>query len=124
MSDPTLPYPTCEAPTCSSCDHLLNGALSGFECTSWTRGESCAATYAEEYQEANEITGTLMGACDEAAGDVVLEIEGSARLFVVDPLEDSSTGVSHESSDLSLKGSCGATCEEGYEAGGSTSTTF
>ena len=42
VGDPTLPYPTCEALTCSTGDLLLNGSLSGPDCASWTLGESVA----------------------------------------------------------------------------------
>ena len=42
VGDPTLPYPTCEALTCSIGDLLPNGSLSGLNCASWTMGESCA----------------------------------------------------------------------------------
>ena len=113
---------TCEALTCSFGE--LNGSLSGSERTSWNRGESCAVTCAEECQAANEISGTLTCACDEAAGDVALEVAVSKRLLVVCSLDDPSTGVRHECRDFSYKGSCGATCKEGCEAGGSISTTF
>ena len=50
VSDPTVPYPTCEALTCSIGDLLLNGSLSGPDCASWTMGESSAVTCAEKYQ--------------------------------------------------------------------------
>ena len=48
-SDPTLPYPTCEALTCSIGDLLLNGFSSGPDCASWTMGESGAVTCPEGY---------------------------------------------------------------------------
>ena len=73
-------YFTCEAPTCFFGHHLLNSSLSAFDCASSTMGESCAVTSAEDYQVANEITGTLTCACDEAARDVVLEVAVSKRL--------------------------------------------
>ena len=59
VSDPTLPYPTCEALTCFLGDLLLNGSLSGPHCASWTICESCAVTCAEVYQAANETSGTI-----------------------------------------------------------------
>ena len=69
-SDPTLPYPTCEALKCSIGDLLPNGSLSGQNCASWTMGESCAVTYVEGCQAANEV-----------AVDVVLEV-GWTEVFV------------------------------------------
>ena len=74
MSDPTLPHPTCGVLTCSIWDLLRNGSLSGLDCASWTVGESCAVTCAEEYQAANETSGILTCACGEVAGNVVLEV--------------------------------------------------
>ena len=62
-SDPTLPYPTCEALTCSIGDLLLNGFSSGPDCASWTTGESCAVTCTEGYHAANGTSGTLTCAC-------------------------------------------------------------
>ena len=59
VGDPTLPYPTCEALTCSIGDLFLNGSLSGPNCASWTMGESCAVTCATGYQAANDTSGTL-----------------------------------------------------------------
>ena len=93
VSDPTLPYPTCEALTCSIGDLLLNGSLSGLDCASWTMGESCAVTCAEGYPAANETGGTLTCAYDEVAGDVVLEVAVPKCLSVVCSLDDPSTGV-------------------------------
>ena len=110
-------YFTCEALTCSIGDHLLNGSLSVSDRASWTRGESCAVTCAEEYQAANEIRGPLTCKCDEAAGDAVLEAAVSKRLSVVCSLDDPATGVRHECRDLSCEGSSEATGKEGYEAG-------
>ena len=76
MGDPTLPYPTCEALTCSIGDLLPNGSLSGLNCASWTMGESCAVTYVEGCQVANETSGTLTCVYNEVAGDVVLDVRG------------------------------------------------
>ena len=50
VSDPTPPYPTCEALTSSIGDLLLNGSSSGTDCASWTIGESCAVTHVEGKQ--------------------------------------------------------------------------
>ena len=87
--DPTLPYPTCEALTCPIGDFLLNCWLSGPGCASWNTGESCAVTCgAEGYQAANETSGTLTCACDEVAGDVILEVAVSKRWLVICPLDD------------------------------------
>ena len=80
MGDPTLPYPTCEALTCSKGDLLPNGSLSGLNCASWTMGESCAVTYVEGCQAANETSGTLTCVYNEVAGDVVLEVGGTEVL--------------------------------------------
>ena len=52
-------YFTCEALTCSIGDLLLNGSLSGSDCAHWAVGESCAVTYVEGCQAANETSGTL-----------------------------------------------------------------
>ena len=80
-------------------------------------------TCTEGYQAANETSGTLKCAHDEVAGDVVLEVAGPKCLSVVCSLDDLSRGVSHECRDFPYHGSCVATCTEGYEAGGSISTT-
>ena len=80
MSDPTLPYPTCRALTCSVGDLLLNGSLSGADCVFWTMGESCAVTCVEGCHAANETSGTLTCAYDVVAGDVVLEVGGAEVL--------------------------------------------
>ena len=72
MGDPKLPYPTCEALTCSIGDLLPNGSLSGLNCVSWTMGDSCAVTYGEGCQAANETSGTLTCAYDEVGGTEVL----------------------------------------------------
>ena len=74
MGDPTLPYPTCEALTCSMGDLLLNNSLSGPDCASRTTGESCVVTYVEGCQAANETSGTLTCVYNEVACDVVLEV--------------------------------------------------
>ena len=115
VSDPTLPYPTCETLTCSIGDLLLNGSLSGPDCASWTMRESCAVTCAEGYQAANETSGTLTCAYDEVAGDVVLEVAVPKCLSVVCSLGDPSTGVGHECRNIPCQGSCVATCTEGYD---------
>ena len=64
VSDPTLPYPTCEAPraplatSCSTALCLDRTALLG----PWVK--SGAVTCTEEYQAANDISGTLTwGGC-------------------------------------------------------------
>ena len=84
MGDPTLPYPTCEALTCPKGDLLPNGSLCGLNCASWTMGESCAVTYVEGCQAANETSGTLTCVYNEVAGDVVLEVGrgGETEVFV------------------------------------------
>ena len=120
MSDPTPPYPTCEALTCSIGEHLRNGSLSGPDCASGTMGESCAVTCAEGHQAANGTSGTLTCAYDEVAGDVVLEAK---CLSVVCSLGDPSTGVSHECRDIPYQGSCVAPRPVEYEAEESISTT-
>ena len=110
VGDPTLPYPTCEALTCSIGDLLPNGSLSGLNCAHWAVGESCAVTYVEGCQAANETSGTLTCMYNEVGGDVVLEVEGPKCLLVVCSLDDPSTGVSHECRDILYQGSCVATC--------------
>ena len=84
-ADPTLPYSTCEALTCSIGDLLLNGFSSGPDCASRTMGESCAVTCTEGYQAANGTSGTWTCTYNEVAGDVVLEACGTkvlvGRLF-------------------------------------------
>ena len=60
VSDPTLPYPTCEALTGFIGGLLLTGSLSGPDCASWAMGERCAVTCTEGYQAANETSGTKM----------------------------------------------------------------
>ena len=92
---------------------LLNGSLSGPDCASWTMGESCALMCAEEYEAANEISGTLTCECDEVAGDVVLEVAVSKRLSVVCSLDDLSTGFRHECRGISYQVSCVVTCQKG-----------
>ena len=94
VNDPTLSKPTCGALTCSIGELLVNSSLSGPDCASWTVGESCAVTCAEEYHAANETSGTLTCAY-EVAGDVVLEVAVPKWLSVVCSLDDPSTGVSH-----------------------------
>ena len=111
--DPTLPYPTCEALTCSIGDFLLNCWLSGPGCASWTMGESCAVTCAAEgYQAANETSCTLTCVCDEAVGDVILEFADWSFVRWMTRQQVSVTSVA------------GATGKEGSQAGGSISTTF
>ena len=63
VGDPTLPYPTCEALTCSIGDLLPNGSLTGVNGASWTIGESCAVTFVEGCQAANQTSGTLTCVC-------------------------------------------------------------
>ena len=72
--DSTLPYPTCEALTCSIGVLLSNGSLCGLNFASWTKGESCAVTYVEGCQAAKETSCTLTSVYNEVAGDVVLEV--------------------------------------------------
>ena len=76
MGDPTLPYTTYEALTCSIDDLLPNGTLCGPDCASWTMGESSAATNLEGCQAAVETSGTLTCVYHEVAGVVVLEVGG------------------------------------------------
>ena len=80
VGDPTLPYPTCEALTSSIGDLLPNVSLSGLNCVSWTMGESCAVTFVEGCQAANETSATLTCVYNEVAGDVVLEVVGTEVL--------------------------------------------
>ena len=47
VSDPTLPYPTCESRMCSIGDVLLNGSLFGPDCASRTMCKSGAVTCAK-----------------------------------------------------------------------------
>ena len=79
VGDPTLPYPTCEALTCSTGDFLPDGSLSGHYCASWTVGERCAVTNVEGCQAANKTSGTLTCVYNEVAGDVVLEVAGKKK---------------------------------------------
>ena len=65
VSDPTPSYPICEGGT--SCSTALGPDAS------WTMGESCAVTYVEGCQAANETSGTSTCAHNDVAGDVVLE---------------------------------------------------
>ena len=122
MGDPTLPYPTCEALTCSIGDVLPNASLSGLNCATWTMGESCAVTYEEGCQAANETSGILTCVYNEVAGDVVLEVGGQKCLSVVCSLDDPSTGVSHKCHDILSQGSCVAPRPVEYEADGNIST--
>ena len=142
VSDPTLPYPTCEALTCSIGDLLLNGSLSGPDCASWTMGESCAVTYVEGCQAANETSGTLTCVYSEVAGDVVLEVVGQKCMSVVcslgnisatslrcrssgefvpqmlgsDTLIQSGFGVNSTCGCASIGDTCPVFCAEGFQA--------
>ena len=66
--DPMLPHPTCKALKCSIGELLLNSSLFGPDWTSSVMGESCAVTYVEGYQAANESSGTLTCVYEEVAG--------------------------------------------------------
>ena len=80
-------------------------------------------TGVEGYQAADETSGTTTCACDEVAGDVVLEVAVTKGLSIVCSLDDPSTGVSHNRRDILSQGSGRTTCTEVYEVDGGLSTT-
>ena len=78
VCDPTLPYPTCEALTCSTGDFMPNGSLSGLNCASCRdlRDLRGRVPSGERNQWHFDVC-----VYNEVAGGVVLEV-GGTEVFV------------------------------------------